>query len=286
MKWGDIRMLEVSQSGIYASVILKDYGTHQVMIFYKNNVRKAGYEEIEDIKDVYSEKYNNVDIILDDDYFTRLKECVDENVEESESSEWDRLRSIRRSKELVKSVGNMNEWDYFFTGTFDESKVGDRKALDKLKKITLEFFKNQSKKYGIKYLIIPELHKDGALHWHGLIRDPDKLLKLTDSGHKQNGRVIWNMDSWNKYKGFNTCVEIGKGDDDVMAVSNYITKYINKNDERIFDKYFYSSKGLINHPKITYLNYDELPIDFFDDDVYENPICYMKTIRKEEIKDV
>lgn len=277
-------MLEVSQSGIYASVILKDYGTHQVMIYYKNNVRKTGYEEIEDIKDVYSEKYNNVDIILDDDYFARLKECVEENVEESESSEWDRLRSIRRSKELVKCVGNMNEWDYFFTGTFDESKVGDRKALDKLKKITLEFFKNQSKKYGIKYLIIPELHKDGALHWHGLIRDPDGLLKLTDSGKKHNGRTIWNMDSWNKYKGFNTCVEIGKGNDDVMAVSNYITKYINKNDERIFDKYFYSSKGLINHPKITYLNYDELPIDFFED-VYENPICYMKTIKKENKKD-
>ena len=175
----------------------------------------------------------------------------------------------------------MNDWDYFFTGTFDKEKVGDRKDLEKLKKSTLEFFKNQSKKYGIKYLLIPELHKDGALHWHGLIRDVNDQLKLTDSGKKYNGRIIYNMDSWNKYKGFNTCVEIGKEDDDKMAVSNYITKYISKNDERIFDKYYYSSQGLVNHPKISYLEYDELPIDFFDDDVYENPICYMKTIRKE-----
>lgn len=275
-------MLEVSQSGIYASVILKDYGTHQVMIYYKNNVRKKGYEEIED-KFNYDEKYSDCDVVLDESYIARLKECV-EDEKESEANEWNKLRSIRRSKELVKAIGNMNEWDYFFTGTFDKEKVGDRKALDKLKKSTLEFFKNQSKKYGIKYLLIPELHKDGALHWHGLIRDPDDLLKLTDSGKKHNGRTIWNMDSWNKYKGFNTCVEIGKGVDDVMAVSNYISKYISKNDERIFDKYFYSSKGLINHPKITYLDFDELPIDFFED-VYENPICYMKTIRKEEIKD-
>lgn len=282
MKWGDIRMLEVSQSGIYASVIIKDYGTHQVMIYYKNNVRKTGYEEIED-KFNYDEKCSDCDVVLDESYIARLKECV-EDEKESEANEWDKLRSIRRSKELVKAIGNMNEWDYFFTGTFDKEKVGDRKALDKLKKSTLEFFKNQSKKYGIKYLLIPELHKDGALHWHGLIRDPDDLLKLTDSGKKHNGRTIWNMDSWNKYKGFNTCVEIGKGVDDVMAVSNYISKYISKNDERIFDKYFYSSKGLINHPKITYLDFDELPIDFFED-VYENPICYMKTIRKEEIKD-
>ena len=175
----------------------------------------------------------------------------------------------------------MNDWDYFFTGTFDKEKVGDRKDLEKLKKSTLEFFKNQSKKYGIKYLLIPELHKDGALHWHGLIRDVNDQLKLTDSGKKYNSRIIYNMDSWNKYKGFNTCVEIGKEDDDKMAVSNYITKYISKNDERIFDKYYYSSQGLVNHPKISYLEYDELPIDFFDGDVYENPICYMKTIRKE-----
>lgn len=273
-------MLEVTESGIYATCVLKDYGTHQVMIYYKNNVRKKGYEEIKDDEDVYNEKYNDCDIIIDESYIERLKNCVEEQTEE-QKNEWDRIRSIRRSKDLVKAIGNMNDWDYFFTGTFDKEKVGDRKDLEKLKKSTLEFFKNQSKKYGIKYLLIPELHKDGALHWHGLIRDVNGQLKLTDSGKKYNSRIIYNMDSWNKYKGFNTCVEIGKEDDDKMAVSNYITKYISKNDERIFDKYYYSSQGLVNHPKISYLEYDELPIDFFDDDVYENPICYMKTIRKE-----
>lgn len=273
-------MLEVTESGIYATCVLKDYGTHQVMIYYKNNVRKKGYEEIKDDEDVYNEKYNDCDIVIDESYIERLKNCDEEQTEE-QKNEWDRIRSIRRSKDLVKSIGNMNDWDYFFTGTFDKEKVGDRKDLEKLKKSTLEFFKNQSKKYGIKYLLIPEFHKDGALHWHGLIRDVNDQLKLTDSGKKYNSRIIYNMDSWNKYKGFNTCVEIGKEDDDKMAVSNYITKYISKNDERIFDKYYYSSQGLVNHPKISYLEYDELPIDFFDDDVYENPICYMKTIRKE-----
>lgn len=273
-------MLEVTESGIYATCVLKDYGTHQVMIYYKNNVRKKGYEEIKDDEDVYNEKYNDCDIVIDESYIERLKNCVEEQTEE-QKNEWDRIRSIRRSKDLVKAIGNMNDWDYFFTGTFDKEKVGDRKDLEKLKKSTLEFFKNQSKKYGIKYLLIPELHKDGALHWHGLIRDVNDQLKLSDSGKKYNSRIIYNMDSWNKYKGFNTCVEIGKEDDDKMAVSNYITKYISKNDERIFDKYYYSSQGLVNHPKISYLEYDELPIDFFDGDVYENPICYMKTIRKE-----
>lgn len=273
-------MLEVTESGIYATFVLKDYGTHQVMIYYKNNVRKKGYEEIKDDEDVYNEKYNDCDIVIDESYIERLKNCVEEQTEE-QKNEWDRIRSIRRSKDLVKAIGNMNDWDYFFTGTFDKEKVGDRKDLEKLKKSTLEFFKNQSKKYGIKYLLIPELHKDGALHWHGLIRDVNDQLKLTDSRKKYNGRIIYNMDSWNKYKGFNTCVEIGKEDDDKMAVSNYITKYISKNDERIFDKYYYSSQGLVNHPKISYLEFNELPIDFFDDNVYENPICYMKTIRKE-----
>ena len=49
-------------------------------------------------------------------------------------------------------------------------------------------------------------------------------------------------------------------------------KYISKNDERIFDKYYYSSQGLVNHPKISYLEYDELPIDFFDDDAIVNSL--------------
>ena len=210
-------MLEVTESGIYATCVLKDYGTHQVMIYYKNNVRKKGYEEIKDDEDVYNEKYNDCDIVIDESYIERLKNCVEEQTEE-QKNEWDRIRSIRRSKDLVKAIGNMNDWDYFFTGTFDKEKVGDRKDLEKLKKSTLEFFKNQSKKYGIKYLLIPELHKDGALHWHGLIRDVNDQLKLTDSGKKYNGRIIYNMDSWNKYKGFNTCVEIGKEDDDKIHI--------------------------------------------------------------------
>ncbi len=273
-------MLEVTESGIYATCVLKDYGTHQVMIYYKNNVRKKGYEEIKDDEDVYNEKYNDCDIVIDESYIERLKNCVEEQTEE-QKNEWDRIRSIRRSKDLVKAIGNMYDWFYFFSVSIVKELVVDRIDLDKLNKSTLEFFKNHSKKYGIKYLLIPELHKDGALHWHGLIRDVNDQLKLTDSGKKYNGRIIYNMYSWNKYKGFNTCVEIGKEDDDKMAVSNYITKYISKNDDRIFDKYYYSSQGLVNHPKISYLEYDELPIDFFDDDVYENPICYMKTIRKE-----
>lgn len=71
-------MLEVTESGIYATCVLKDYGTHQVMIYYKNNVRKKGYEEIKDDEDVYNEKYNDCDIVIDESYIERLKNCVEE----------------------------------------------------------------------------------------------------------------------------------------------------------------------------------------------------------------
>lgn len=39
----------------------------------------------------------------------------------------------------------MNDWDYFFTGTFDKEKVGDRKDLEKLKSQHWNFLKISQK---------------------------------------------------------------------------------------------------------------------------------------------
>ena len=41
-----------------------------------------GYEEIKDDEDVYNEKYNDCDIVIDESYIERLKNCVEEQTEE------------------------------------------------------------------------------------------------------------------------------------------------------------------------------------------------------------
>lgn len=63
-----------------------------------------------------------------------------------------------------------NPWQYFFTGTLDKAKL-DRYDLDCYQLRLSQFIRDQRKKYGsqIQYLLVPEMHGDGAWHMHGLI---------------------------------------------------------------------------------------------------------------------
>ena len=62
-----------------------------------------------------------------------------------------------------------NPWEYFVTLTIDPAKY-DRYNLKEFHKHNAQFVRDYNKKHGakIKYLIIPEQHKDGAWHEHGL----------------------------------------------------------------------------------------------------------------------
>lgn len=190
------------------------------------------------------------------------------------------LRSIRRSKAKVFNMCVLNEWDYFITLTFNKDKVNDRYNLEELKKVTLLYFKRLSKNHGIKYLLIPELHKDGALHWHGLIRDCNNKVKMEKANSKsKSDRDIYNIVSWQDNKGYNTAVRIDKDEESRLKISSYISKYISKGD-KIFSKYYYCSNDLINEPKIIYDK--DIDINFFldEDSLYENDFCYIKIVNK------
>ena len=94
---------------------------------------------------------------------------------------------------------------------------------------------------GLMYLIVPELHKDGAIHMHGLISGK---VELVDSGHKTNDKTIYNMPQW-KY-GYSTAIELTG---DRQAVAKYITKYISKDFRKIFGSFYYAGgKNMQRHP--------------------------------------
>lgn len=74
----------------------------------------------------------------------------------------------------------------------------------------------------MKYIIIPELHKDGIhYHFHGLLADCSQLT-FVDSGIVQNGKIVYNISDF-KY-GFTTATKV----EDTRKVSSYISKYITK----------------------------------------------------------
>lgn len=265
--------INVVEGSTYSSVIVKDYGAFKKYIYFKTAIKKEGFEENEDFSKTSDfELYVDENEINADGYkFPNAEKDI--RFTDLENKE----RATRRSKQKIFDMAFLNDWDYFITLTFDKKKVGDRKDLDCLKKKTLQTFKDWTKKYNIKYLLIPELHKDGALHWHGLLRDLNNRIILEKTkDFTDGGREIYNIKSWADYKGFNTAVKISKDIESRSKVSSYISKYISKGEDKIFDKYYYCSNGLVNSPKVEYL--DSVPLDFFLGEVFENAQCYIKTV--------
>lgn len=97
----------------------------------------------------------------------------------------------------------------------------------------------------MKYLIIPEQHKDGAWHFHALLSGFKGTMR--DSRHTSaTGRPVYNITSYRS--GFSTAVHI----DDREAVAYYVTKYITKDFVKQFNqRRFFCSRNLKRPVKMT-----------------------------------
>ena len=92
-----------------------------------------------------------------------------------------------------------------------------------MKKISI-WLNNLKKRYApdLKYIVVPELHKSGRYHFHGLFADIGNM-ELVDSGKRlPDGEIIYNLGNYDL--GFTTATRIK----DNARVSSYITKYISK----------------------------------------------------------
>lgn len=158
-------------------------------------------------------------------------------------------RSINKIYEITRS----NKWDYFITLTFSPEVV-DRYNYDDITKVLHNWLKNIKQNYSknLKYIIVPELHKDGAYHFHGLIADIGNL-KLVDSGYKTKTKdIIYNIENY--YLGFTTCTKVKNN----QKVSSYITKYITKDlcvTTKGKKRFWYSYN--LNKPRKEYIKLDK-----------------------------
>lgn len=164
----------------------------------------------------------------------KRKECNADRLESDtteELSDADRevlhLRSVRnsmkRSLNKIYDISRANSWDYFVTLTFNPDKV-DRYSYDDCSKKLSQWLKDLKKRVNpdFMYLVVPELHKDGAYHFHGLFAHCDGLC-IVPSGHfDKSGKVVYNIGSYRL--GFTTATAVGNQ----QAVNKYITKYVTK----------------------------------------------------------
>ena len=118
-----------------------------------------------------------------------------------------RTDSVRRSRQKVFDLAALNEWELFVTLTLDKERI-DRYDPSAVAGRVKKWLDNGVQRHGWRYLLIPELHRDGAVHMHGLFSGG---LRLVDSGHKTaRGQTIYNLPQW-RY-GFTTAMEVyGRG---------------------------------------------------------------------------
>lgn len=143
----------------------------------------------------------------------------------SKSIEHSKYTSLNRTKQKIYDYALSNDWTggYFFTITFNKDLV-DRYNYKECYNRIYQFLKNvKSKNQDLKYIFVPERHRDGAWHFHGICVNCDNL-KLIDSKIKKNGKKIYNINSRSFKYGYTTVSEI----EDTKKVSSYITKYITK----------------------------------------------------------
>lgn len=192
-------------------------------------------------------------------------------------------RSVSRTRNNLSDIVKCNNFELFCTFTFDRRKV-DRYSLNSCYRVMSTWLHSQQIKANgdLRYVVVPERHKDGALHFHALISGLKTPLK--DSGHVQNGRTIYNIPGYRS--GFSTAVKI----DNIDKVSSYIRKYITKDMIKEFGRRrYFCSRNLIRPTKVVNSNYFKncLPLgrkhiaDCGEFDIYElDPHFFQKVLDK------
>lgn len=191
---------------------IKQFGEHTVRIAYCCTLRKSGWEE-----NVPRPKKGTV------------------NTEKL-------TNNLSRAKATVKELAICNSWDFWCTFTIDPAKY-DRHNLDNYFRDFAKFLNNYNSyncpsEHKVKYLLVPEQHKDGAWHLHGFI----KGIKPKDLIINDNGYLTWKQ--YNKKFGFISMDKIRNMDKCSSYILKYMTKDTDKNVTDLHRHLYYASQGL------------------------------------------
>lgn len=179
--------------------------------------------------------------------------------------------SRARARAAVRDIALCNQFDYFITWTLDGSLI-NRYDADEVKRRVLTFLKNKVHRNGFAYVIVPEFHKDGAIHFHGLCKLGTMRLERAVNARTgqpmstEKGQPIFNMPDWTL--GYSTCIPI---DGNYERTCNYMVKYFTKDSRKIFGKWYLSSRNLVRRPEMMLVSGG---MDFHAF-VAEHPGCYI-----------
>jgi hypothetical protein len=130
----------------------------------------------------------------------------------------------RRARQKMHDIVDSNVWDWFITGTLDSEKVGDRYDYESVSAKVAQRLDNIRRRIsGATILMVPERHKDGAWHFHGLLSGFGDSIGTIITEHKDNkGRPVYNWGLWTL--GHSTATKVG----DSEKAGKYLAKYMTK----------------------------------------------------------
>lgn len=192
----------------------------------------------------------------------------------------DMERSARRARSKLRRLALSNEFSHFVTLTLDAEKI-NRYGAAAVQKALSTWCSNMVQRCGFRYVIVPEQHKDGAWHFHGLVAGG---LDLVDSGTikrpgvkkpcrpadaaqreawlKAGGKIVYNLPQWKL--GFSTAITLYG---EYSHAVGYVCKYIGKqNGERPLGRWYYSGGGLVSPQKmVCTLDYRQIAEEYQED---------------------
>lgn len=165
--------------------------------------------------------------------------------------------AVGRARNVVFDLARANDWDWFITLTLDKEKI-DRYDYPAIT-VRLQTFIKYLRRHGCQWLIVPELHGDGAYHFHGLLSGQIPLnlgpIKTTKKGEPYQS---YNIPAYKL--GFSDVSAVR----DRSRVSAYVTKYMTKALLETVPpgrKRYWASRGLqVPEKKRLYLTSDEVQI--------------------------
>lgn len=248
------------------------YDTEQIQIFDRAFHSKGEVEKALKCDrftgEIWEKKHSPGEVM--ENPFTETEERFDyfdmDFVDEEKRQESIRI-STNRTIKAIYDIARSNVWDWFVTFTFNPEKVDRYDYAACSKKMSNWLHRMQKECPDLKYLIVPEMHKDGAWHFHGLFANCAGM-NFIDSGIRDDkGRMIYNV---GKYRfGWTTATIVS----DNHCVTSYLCKYVTKDlcAVTMGKKRYWASRNVSRPEVFEYLAHesiDSLIAKFMDENSY------------------
>ncbi len=193
--------------------------------------RIPGYEECKESKEALAPFFDDAEELC-----SAIPEMYDESsaFKAEDNSEANRTawKNLYRAK--IKAFDKIlcnHDLDTFVTFTISPESVGDRASWEDVYHRLKVWLSDRVQRRGLKYVICPERHKRGGIHFHAIMNS--KALKLTPATNAHtgtpimhNGQPLYNVKDF-KF-GFTSAELIQTQTLDREKVAKYIFKYMGK----------------------------------------------------------